>query len=297
MQKAIDSALSQTYKNIEVIVINDGSNDGGKTDEIALSYGTQIKYYKKENGGVSTALNLGIKRMTGEYFSWLSHDDKYSPNKIEYQVRAIADYQDQNIVCLCASQEINKNDEIISCKNEKYLHEGINDWEEVLMTLLTHGAFNGCALMIPKAIFDVCGNFDEDLRYNQDSLMWMEICLKRFKFLYINDVLVYQRIHDGQLTQTGRKLFHHDCMIRNKKLLPKLLEVSDRNHNFLYMYAKGMAKHNNPAIVEECISEGKNVGLVKWEEVVQLKFLDAYGRIRPIIRKLYYRIFEKVKTE
>ena len=82
MREAIDSALNQTYKNIEVIVVNDGSKDN--TDEIALSYGDKIRYFKKENGGVSTALNLGIKEMKGEYFCWLSHDDVYEYNKVDY---------------------------------------------------------------------------------------------------------------------------------------------------------------------------------------------------------------------
>ena len=78
-----NSALAQTYKNIEVIVVNDGSNDKGKTRKIALSYGHKIRYFEKENGGVATALNLGIEKMKGEYFSWLSHDDLYSPRKVE----------------------------------------------------------------------------------------------------------------------------------------------------------------------------------------------------------------------
>jgi len=81
MQEAINSALNQTYSNLEVIVINDGSTDD--TDKIAKSFGQKIKYYQKDNGGVSTALNLGIEKMNGEYFSWLSHDDVYMPTKIE----------------------------------------------------------------------------------------------------------------------------------------------------------------------------------------------------------------------
>ena len=89
LSDAINSALSQTYSNLEIIIVNDGSNDNGKTKEIALSYGNKIKYIEKENGGVSSALNIGIKNMTGEYFSWLSHDDIYYPNKIEESIKFI----------------------------------------------------------------------------------------------------------------------------------------------------------------------------------------------------------------
>ena len=69
--------------------MNDGSNDNGATEHIAKSYGTKLKYYKKKNGGVATALNLGIEKMTGEYFSWLSHDDLYYSKKIEKQIEFI----------------------------------------------------------------------------------------------------------------------------------------------------------------------------------------------------------------
>ena len=89
MRQAIDSALRQSYKNIEIIVVNDGSDDNGETDKTALSYGDKIRYFKKENGGVSSALNLGIREMKGDYFSWLSHDDFYLENKIESEIEAL----------------------------------------------------------------------------------------------------------------------------------------------------------------------------------------------------------------
>lgn len=66
VREAIDSALNQTYDKVEVIVVNDGSNDGGRTDKILRSYGDKITYINKENGGVSTALNVGIKQAKGK---------------------------------------------------------------------------------------------------------------------------------------------------------------------------------------------------------------------------------------
>ena len=86
MREAIDSALAQTYPDFEVIVVNDGSDDGGMTERIALSYGTRINYCYKENGGVASALNVGILMMSGDLFSWLSHDDVYYPEKVAVQV-------------------------------------------------------------------------------------------------------------------------------------------------------------------------------------------------------------------
>lgn len=89
LKEAVDSALGQTYPNCEVIVVNDGSADGGRTERAALSYGDRIRYFSKENGKVSTALNLGLKNMRGEYFAWLSHDDVFYADKIEKQIQAM----------------------------------------------------------------------------------------------------------------------------------------------------------------------------------------------------------------
>ena len=80
---AIDSALAQTWRDVEVIVVDDGSNDDGATADVARSYGDRIRYLRTDHGGVSSALNAGIRAMTGEYFAWLSHDDVYHPAKLE----------------------------------------------------------------------------------------------------------------------------------------------------------------------------------------------------------------------
>ena len=67
LRDAIDSALAQTYPRVEVIVVNDGSTDGGATEAIAKSYGSRIRYFAKENGRVASAVNYGIANMNGDY--------------------------------------------------------------------------------------------------------------------------------------------------------------------------------------------------------------------------------------
>ncbi|WP_394514565.1 glycosyltransferase family A protein [Priestia aryabhattai] len=80
IDQAIQSALNQTYQDIEIIVVNDGSS---KFNEKITPYLDRILYIEKENGGTASALNLGIKNATGEYFAWLSSDDIFLP--IKYQ--------------------------------------------------------------------------------------------------------------------------------------------------------------------------------------------------------------------
>ena len=90
LSQSIECVLNQTYKNIELIVVNDGSTEK-ETDLIARSYSDErMKYYAKENGGVASAVNFGVAHSHGEYICWLSHDDLMPFDKIEKQMDAIA---------------------------------------------------------------------------------------------------------------------------------------------------------------------------------------------------------------
>ena len=113
LSEAIDSALAQTYVNVEVIVVNDGSTDDGKTKDIALSFGNRIRYLEKGNGGVATALNLAVGEMRGELFSWLSHDDAYYPDKIARQVATLAAIEDDKTIPFCNYDIIDHGSQVV----------------------------------------------------------------------------------------------------------------------------------------------------------------------------------------
>lgn len=84
LKEAIDSVLGQTYGNVEIIVINDGSNEN--IDDFIRKYETQIVYYFKENGGAGSARNYGIAVARGKYIAFLDSDDVWLPEKLERQV-------------------------------------------------------------------------------------------------------------------------------------------------------------------------------------------------------------------
>lgn len=194
LKEAIDSALAQTYKNIEVIVVNDGSNDNGATEKIALSYGDRIRYFSKPNGGVATALNLGIEKMTGEYFSWLSHDDLYMTNKIESQINLLASLSNiDNVIIFSNYNFVGTNGEYVSDSNLQNLK-----YNDFLLNLLEDYPVNGCTCLIPKYSFYDVGVFDYKLRITQDYDWWYRAYKNGFSFLYLNEVTVSSRQHDGQ---------------------------------------------------------------------------------------------------
>jgi glycosyltransferase involved in cell wall biosynthesis len=169
LAEAINSALSQTYKNIEIIVVNDGSSDDGATESIALSFGERIRYFYKENGGTSTALNVGIKNMLGEYFCWLSHDDLYRAENIEIQIRKLSELSDKATIimteldCMNADYEITvESTEYLSHRNMWPLRNEFNLYPVIYMKL------HGCQLMFNRSIFEKVGLFDEDILVAQD---------------------------------------------------------------------------------------------------------------------------------
>lgn len=298
MKEAIDSALNQTYKNLEVIVVNDGSTDNGETDLIAKSYGDRIKYICKENGGVSSALNVGVREMTGEYFSWLSHDDVYFPNKIQNQVDSLSSFCDEKIIGLCSDCFIDDSSNRLNKQSPKRYKDGKYSWDYSLMEMLRNGTFSGCALLIPKKAFDECGLFHEGLRFSQDALMWMKILMAKYSLVYNSEEDVCSRIHGKQLTQTGRGLFQKDSLAIGKEVIPDFALISNKKNNFLYQFAYRNAKNGNKAVVDECIKVGRSLKLVNFKQILILRLQLIYGNIRPFLRKLYYKTMVKaIKTK
>ena len=198
MCEAIDSALAQTYENIEILVINDGSKDN--TEDIAKSYGDKIRYFAKENGGVSTALNMGIANMRGDYFSWLSHDDMYKPNKIEKNVAALKN--DPMCIVYSDYECMDERQGYIGLVSAKQIHRAGN-YEFGLFPLIC-GLVHGCSLLIHRTYFETYGMFDENQRSTQDYNLWFKM-FRGQRLKYIPEALVKGRVHSEQTGQNFDK--------------------------------------------------------------------------------------------
>ncbi|MFM9912815.1 MAG: glycosyltransferase [Methylophilaceae bacterium] len=205
---AIQSALAQTYSNIEVIVVNDGSADDGATKRISLSYGDRIRYFSKPNGGVASALNLAITEMHGAYLSWLSHDDLYQPQKLKSQMEFLlalpSGIRERTIVYSDYSIFTSDPDNSFPVRIRSVQPESFRYW------ITVGNALHGCTLLIPKTAFEECGVFDETLRTTQDYELWFRMAGK-FRFQHRAEELVKARNHANQGTRRMADIALREC--------------------------------------------------------------------------------------
>jgi glycosyltransferase involved in cell wall biosynthesis len=192
LREAIDSALGQTYENVEVIVVNDGSNDGGETEKVARSYGSRIRYFKKENGGVASALNCGIRNMTGQYLSWLSHDDVYYPFKLDRQIKMMGKLTNKEVVLYSDFEMIDRAGNSMS---KVAIEPRIT---KTALRAILSTSIHGCSTLVPKEVIGAVGLFNENLKTTQDNEMWLRIYMKGYSFMHLPEILIKSRVHEAQ---------------------------------------------------------------------------------------------------
>ena len=175
ISRAVDSVLTQTYKNVEIIVVDDGSTDN--THHILKHYMDKIHYIHQENSGVEAARNAGIRSSSGRWIAFLDSDDYWLPEKLRIQVDCIK--KEKVRVCftnIIYSNETAKNTYEL-CKKEYTLYEPLE--------VIKHNTFYVQTMVIEKSLLREVGKFDENLSVAGDTLMIFQIALQVPKFAFI----------------------------------------------------------------------------------------------------------------
>jgi len=201
--RAIDSCLGQTYKDFEIIVVDDGSTDGTREMLIDKYQGKNlaIMIHTKNNGGTASALNTGIKWAKGEFIHWLSADDMLRPEALEMILPEIEKRPDvKDCIFYTDYDYIDESDNIIL---QPFIEKRYPDQQALKTDLWDHHLGNGSSSMIHRSIFDRIGIFDQDVKYCEDYEFWMRASLLfGLSLVLIPGVTLHYRIHSDQLTQT-----------------------------------------------------------------------------------------------
>ena len=189
IQQAIDSALAQTYPDVEVIVMDDGSTDG-TGQALRARYGKRIQYVYQENRGESAARNEAIKRSCGQYIAMLDSDDVWMPAKLERQLALLERRPEVGLVS-CQVLVINARGETV--RTEPLHPEQTSDTVS-LASLVLDSPVHASTILVQRACLDEAGWFNERIRYGED---W-DLCLRlaaRHQVGFVSEPLVSLRSH------------------------------------------------------------------------------------------------------
>ena len=239
--RAIQSVSNQSLSPFEILIIDDGSNDG--TKEWVKESFQDIKYIYQNNQGVSSARNKGIKYAYGDWVAFLDSDDEWLPNKLYEQVKAIG-----------------SNPEIkFFHTNEIWIRNGVRVNQMKKHKKYGGYIFDKCldicrvspsSVLIKKEIFDDIGTFDESLRVCEDYDLWLRITSK-YRVVFLDIPLIYKYGgHAGQLSkvndgiesyriQSLEKIIKSGVLNNEQKLIAVNTLV-----NKMKIYAKGLEKRN-----------------------------------------------------
>ena len=190
IRQAIESVLNQTFKDYELIVVDDGSTD--KTKEIILDY--PITTISKINGGTASALNVGIRHARGQWIKWLSADDEMHPNCLEILSKnaIYADYIYYTNYDIIDDLGIIRGQFIEPDRNNKSI-------DELKQEMMNHYYGNGSTSFIHKTLFDKIGYFDE-LPHSEDYEFMLRALSNGIRMELIPEKTIRYRYHIEQLT-------------------------------------------------------------------------------------------------
>lgn len=219
VKTTIDSALSQTYPNIEIVVVDDGSTDG--TRNILESYGARIKILEhpgRINKGQSAAINLAMRQTDSKYVAILDSDDVWVPEKIERQVEFLEKHPDVGLVYANGIAIDENGKSLYQIMGEEHVETN----NPVRTLLECHFTLPSNAL-VRRTAFNKAGEFDETLRSAQDHDIAIRLS-EVTKLAYINEDLYFYRRHSN--TQSRRHA------IRRWELGFRILDKACKRYNY-----------------------------------------------------------------
>ena len=259
LKRSIDSVINQTIKPSEIIIVDDGSNDG--TEAMVKKKYDSLKLIKQKNKGASAARNSGIKASSGEWICFLDSDDEWKNDKLEKQIIAVANNSDYKFF---HSNEIwIKNGKRINQKKKHKKYGG-----DIFKKCLDMCRISPSSVLIDKSIFEEIGFFNENLVVCEDYELWLRICDK-YEVFFIDEPLIFKYGgHQGQLSYSINSIECHRI-----KALEYLLSTSLSKENRDYTIQMLISKIS--IYLNGLIKRGKKHEIAVYEE--KIKFWNKFS--------------------
>lgn len=220
--RAIDSASEQTYKDYEIVLVDDGSTDD--TKDVAMRYGKKVTYLYQQNQGLSAARNQGISKASGELLAYLDADDMWYPEKLERQVAFLDAHQECGIVHSEMSI-INEQDEVLHVRFYEETQRSVPQGY-CMQQLLMRCHIQPVTVVERRNVFDLVGGFEKRLLVAQDYLHWIMIAAEGQAIGYLAEPLGKYRWRAGSLIENRPRLLEDyvricDILLHEKPIATK----------------------------------------------------------------------------
>jgi len=188
--EALESVFAQTFSHYEVVVVDDGSEDG--TPTILKGYGDRIRSLRQDNQGPSAARNLGMRESRGEFISFIDADDLWVDNKLEVQMARIRE---------------SPNLELVSGQMKSFWVPELEEEAQQLETHPFHAAravLSPCTVLFRRTLAKRIGGFDVRLRHGEDTEWFMRMMKSGTAYEVLPRLLLHRRQHLNNLTRQVR---------------------------------------------------------------------------------------------
>lgn len=242
--RAIDSVFAQTYKNFELIIVDDGSTDETREHLRELIDSNKIKYLKQENLGVSSARNLGVLNSKGSLITFLDSDDEWLPHKLQDQINYFI--KNPHLKIVYGEEQWIRNGKRV---NQKAIHKKSGGW--IFSSCIQQCLIAPSSVMLTRILFNEMGGFDESFVVCEDYDLWLKISSTNEIGFITTPLIVKHGGHDDQLS---KKYFAMDFwrlksmfnILQTRELNPSdkliLIESMKKRGEILM---KGYQKHGN----------------------------------------------------
>lgn len=218
--ETINSVLKQTFKDYEIIVVDDGSTDGTQLELSYLVHSGKLRYVYQENNGLASARNRGIDESVGRYLAFLDSDDIWLPSKLEKQVAML----EKDPHCAMVYTDSRNFNEYGLSPVSRLVSSDKNTMAGMIWEYLVMGNFiNPSTVLIRKTVIGQVGYFDTALKMGEDWDFWMRIAHKN-RIGFIDEALVHYRIHSNNMTKNTAVLTQYLTLIINKTFMKSLMD-------------------------------------------------------------------------
>ncbi len=281
IEKCINSIMNQSYKNIEIVVIDDGSTDDSSSICKKLSkIDSRIIYKKIKNSGVSNARNYGLNISSGDYVSFVDSDDYINTKYIENLIKLVITKKAEIVVCGLTEVNGNLKEKISIYKDMKEKYKEITYPLNIEDYLLTFEFNSSCSQLISKRIIvDNKIEFNKNIKYGEDMLFSLEC--------YINSKKTYY------LKQFDYYYIRNDNSAMGKKDLTSINKFYDDNYVTTEIITK---KYNFNSALKQLINL-KSINVFNGISTSLIKNTKKYSEVKHIImtqRKKYNVIFNEI---